>query len=152
MLLIVGFLFMVLIFAFVTVFGGDVGGAFMDLPSAALMVVSLFFFFFVTKSGKILGRYFKTSFKKEHVYSETELASLSTALKNTNKFILTVGGFGFLAGIILSLFYLENKNMLGANVAVSLITVIYSLALSCFVFFPVQVWAENKINLLKDEA
>jgi len=35
---------------------------------------------------------------------------------------------------------------------VSLITMTYSIMISCFIFFPTKTWAENKIAALKDEA
>jgi flagellar motor component MotA len=151
MLLLIGFLFFVFIFA---IMGKLTGAAmlFFDLPSALLIFVLLLFFFFASKSGKILSGYIKKSFKKEYAYTETELTALSVAVKNTIKFILSTGGIGFLAGLIASLFYLESWDRLGPNLAISLITLIYSIAVSFFVFFPTQAWAENKINIMKDPA
>jgi len=151
MLLIIGFLFMLFIFAVISILTGAYR-AFIDLPSALLVLVSLLFFCLVSKSGKIIGNYIKTSFKKEHIYTITELKALSTALKNTSKFILSVGGFGFLSGVIASLMYLDLKDRLGPNLAISLITLMYAITISCFALFPTQAWAENKINMLKDEA
>jgi len=148
MLLIIGFLFMVFIFAVISILAG-VYALFIDMPSLSLILVSLLFFCLVSKSGKIIGNYIKTSFKKNHTYTVTELSALSTALKNTSKFILLVGGFGFLTGVVASLIYLESKDRLGPNLAISLITLLYSITISCFVLFPVQAWAENKINMLK---
>ncbi|GBU28226.1 hypothetical protein R84B8_01784 [Treponema sp. R8-4-B8] len=148
MLLIIGFLFMVFIFAIVSILSG-VGTIFIDLPSALLILVPLIFFFLTSKSGNILGKYIKASFKKEYTYTETELETLSAALKNTIKFILAVGGFGFMTGLIASLAFLGSSDKLGPNLAVSLISLTYSITISCFVFFPVKAWAENKINLLK---
>jgi flagellar motor component MotA len=149
MLLIVGFLFMVFIFTIVSLLTGA-RAAFIDFPSALLIIVTLLFFFFSTKSGKTFGKYIKASFRKEHIYTANELTSLCIAAKNTIKFTLWVGGFGFFAGVIAALFYLDDPNMLGPNLAVSLITFMYSITISCFVFFPVQAWAENKINTLKE--
>ena len=151
MLFIVGFLFMVFIFAVVSMFSG-VSTLFIDLPSASMILVPLLFFFFASKSGKILGKYVKTSFRKEHKYSETELAAFSAAVKNTVKFILVIGVFCFVEGVIVCMTYLDSRDKLGPNLAITLITLMYSIAVSCFVFFPAQVWAENKINILKDEA
>jgi flagellar motor component MotA len=120
-----------------------------DLPSTLLTLVLLFFFLFTSKSGSIMGRYIKSSFNKNHTYTRGELESLSVAIKNTVKFTLASGGFGFLAGVIACLMFLENKNMLGPNLAVSLFTVLYSIVISYFIFFPVQAWAENKIKTLE---
>jgi flagellar motor component MotA len=147
MLLIFGFLFMVFIFAVLGVLTGT-GMMFVDLPSALLILVSLLFFLPVSKSGSILGRYFKASLKKDYAYTKAELADLVTAAKHTGKFIMAVGGFGFVTGIAASLMFLENRAMLGPNLAVSLLTLLYAIAISCFVFLPVQAWAENKLNTL----
>ena len=147
MLLIIGFLFMLLIFAIVGILTGA-PALFIDLPSALLIIVPLFFFFFTSKSGKIINRYIKTSFKKEYSYTQAELETLSVAIKNTIKFILAVGGFGFMSGLIAALAFIENVNSLGPNLAISLITLAYSIVISYFVFFPTQAWAENKIKTL----
>jgi len=151
MLLIIGFLFMCFILAVVSILS-NAGAIFIDMPSAALILVSLIFYWLVSKSGKIIGNYFKTSFKKEYIYAATELAALSTALKSTIKFILATGGFGFMIGLVATLYYLGSPDNLAPNLAVSLITLTYSIMISYFVFFPVQAWAENKIAALKDEA
>ena len=151
MLLIIGFLFMVF---FIAVMGmlTSAWNAYIDMPSILLIIVSLLFFFPSTKSGSIIGRYFKSSFKKDYTYTKTELAALCAAAKNTTKFILAVGGFGFACGILGSLVNLENKNALGPNIALSLLSFVYAITTSFFIFFPVQVWAENKINLLQNDA
>ena len=150
MLLLTGFLFMVFIFAALGILVGS-GLAYMDLPSVLLILMALFFFFFTSKSGSIIGRYFRTSFRKEHTYTRAELASLAAALKNTTRFTLAVGGFGFVFGMLGSLINLENRQMLGPNIAVSLLTLLYAIAIGVFIFFPVQAWAENRINTMKDE-
>ena len=148
MLLIIGFLFLVFIFIGMSALSGIPLVSIIDLPSALFILVPLLFFLFVSKSGSIIGKYIKTSFKKDYGYTETELEKLSTAIKNTSKFILGTGGLGFLVGFIGILMYLENREMLGPNLAVSLIIVFYAVAISFCVFFPAQAWAENKINTL----
>jgi len=153
MLIIIGFLFAVLISVLVsipTAVNTSIGifGALIDPPSALLTLIFLFFFFFTTKSGSIIGKYIKSSFKKNYAYTRTELVSLSTAIKNTIKFILATGGFGFLVGLVFVLMFLGNKEMIGPNVAVSLFTVFYSIIVSYIIFFPVQAWAENKLNAM----
>jgi len=149
MLIIIGFLFSVLVSWFVSLPMGISGTSFIDVPSALLTLVFLFFFFFTSKSGSIISRYIKSSFKKEYNYTRAELVSLSTAIKNTIKFALTTGGFGFLAGAISSL-AVASREKLGPNIAVSLITVFYSIIVSYIIFFPVQAWAENKINAMSE--
>jgi flagellar motor component MotA len=145
MLLIFGFLFMVFILAAVGILS-QMPTFFIDMPSILLIVIPLIFFLLASKSGNIIGRYIVTSFKKGHVYTKAELESLSAAVKNTIKFILAVGGFGFLAGLIACLADVRALERIGPNLAVSLITLTYSITVSFFVFFPLQAWAENKIN------
>ena len=148
MLIIIGFLFSVLISWFVSLPMGISGSSFIDMPSALLTLVFLFFFFLTSKSGSIISRYIRSSFKKNYNYTRTELVSLSTAVKNTIKFTLAAGGFGFLAGLIAVLASLQNKEMLGPNLAISLLTVFYAIIVSYIIFFPVQAWAENKLNAM----
>jgi flagellar motor component MotA len=113
-------------------------------------LVSLFFFLLISKSGNIIGRYIVMSFKKDHTYTKAELEGLSVSVKNTIKFILAVGGFGFLSGLTACLANLGSPERLGPNLAVSLISLTYSIIISFFVFFPLQAWAENKINTTVD--
>jgi len=146
MLLIFGFLVMLFMFFFI----GKLSGmllAFIDVPSVMLIVIPLIFFLFVSRNGNIIAGYFKSSFKKAHVYTRGELMSISAAMKNTVKFTLAVGVFGFIAGLIACLGYLGTPERLGPNLAISLCTLIYSIAASFFVFFPTQAWAETKINI-----
>jgi len=145
MLLIFGLLFMVFIFVVVGLFSGMLL-FFIDLPSASLILLSLFFFLVASKSGRVVGRYIKTSFTKDYPYTKAELEGLSAAIKNTIKLLMATGGFGFFTGIIASLAHLGNKQALGPNLAISLLTVLYAIALSFFVFFPTQAWAENKLK------
>jgi flagellar motor component MotA len=148
MLIIVGFLFSVLLFVLV----GGVSrmlAFFVDIPSALLILLPLIFFLVASKSGTIAGGYITSSFKKGYVYSQRELENIVLVMKRLVRFVLAVGGFGFIAGIIGSLANIGTPERLGPNLAVSLITLVYSVAVSYFVFFPVQVWAENKKALLE---
>jgi hypothetical protein len=148
MLIIIGFLFSVFISVLVSIMSGMYGFLLFDVPSMLLTLVLLLFFLFATKSGSIIGTYIKSSFKKNYAYTRAELVSLSVAIKNTIKFALGTGGFGFLMGVVGMLKNLEDKNMLGPLFALSLLTVLYSIIVSFFIFFPVQAWAENKLNAM----
>jgi flagellar motor component MotA len=147
MLIIIGFLFSIFITVLMSFQMLVYGGYFIDLPSALLIFICLFFFFSTSKSGSIIGRYIKSSFKKNYNYTRTELVSLSAAIKNTIKFTLATGVFGFFTGAIGAL-SVATKEELGPNVAVSLITVFYAIIVSYIIFFPVQAWAENKLNAM----
>ena len=145
MLLIFGFLFMVFIVTAVGIISQTLA-FFIDLPSILVIFIPLFFFLLASKSGNIIGRYIVKSFKKDLTYTRAELECLSASVKNTIKFILAVGGFGFLWGLIASFANLGSPERFGPNFAASLITLTYSIIISFFVFFPLQAWAENKIN------
>lgn len=69
-----------------------------------------------------------------------------TAMKNTIKFTLATGGFGFVAGLMACLVHMQTPGQFAVNLSVSLITLIYSIAIGFFVFFPTKAWAENKIK------
>jgi flagellar motor component MotA len=148
MLIIIGFLFSVFVSVVVSGLGGMGPAVLIDLPSVLLTLIFVFFFLFTSKSGSIIGRYIKSSFKKNYTYTKTELETLSCAIKNTVKFTLATGGFGFLTGLVATLTFLNNRNMLGPNIAISLFTVFYAIIVSYLIFFPVQAWAENKINTM----
>ena len=151
MLLIFGFLFTLCIFAAAGIFSQFLQ-TLINLPSVLLILVPLLFFLITSKSGGILVSYFKASLKKGHIYTRIELAALSVALKNTVKFILAAGGFYFLTFGIICLGYLGTPNRLGPNLAISLTSLTYSIAISFFIFFPAHAWAENKLSALKDDA
>jgi flagellar motor component MotA len=148
MLLIFGFLFTVFVFAVVIIVSGFFH-ALVNFPSALLILVPLIFFLFTSKSGSIIGKYVVTSFKINYKHTRAELEGLYVAIKNTVKFILATGGFSCITFAIVSLGHIGNPERLGPNLAISLTSLIYSIAVSYFVFFPTQAWAENKINILK---
>ena len=134
MLLIFGFLFTVFIFAAVGVLS-QMPTFFIDLPSFLLIIIPLLFFMVTSKSGSVIGKYIVMSFKKEHKYTIAELNGLSISVKNTIKFVLAIGGFGFLFGLIASLAHIGAFECFGPNLAISLITLAYSITVSFFVFF-----------------
>ena len=147
MILIFGFLFMLFFFAVIGVSSGSFAiSMLINLPALLLILIPMVFFLLVTKSGKIIGKYILTSFKKNNTYTKTELEQLSSAIKNTTKFILAAGGFCCIACLVISLGFIGSPEQLGPNLANSLLSFTYSIAISFFVFFPVQAWADNKIN------
>jgi flagellar motor component MotA len=152
MLLIIGFLFMLLfIFAGVGIVSGMALRQIIDLPVALMVIVPLIFFLILSKNGSVIGRDIKTSFTKEHTYTGSELAGLSMAIRNTIKFILGSSGVYFLFGVIAMMMNLMDRQLLGPNMAVALFTLLYSVSISFFVFYPTQAWAENKLNALRGD-
>lgn len=150
MLIFAGFLLMLFMFVFLGAMG-DILLYFIDFPSFLMVFLPLLFFLLISKSGGIICWYIRSSFKKNYEYSKIELESIAVAIKNTIKITLAAGGFGFVAGLItiLAQLRLEMPNLIAPNLAVSLITLIYSIAISFFVFFPTQAWAENKQKTAK---
>jgi len=152
MILFLGFLFMLFFIAVIGVSAGSFAvNMLINLPALLLILIPMLFFLFVSKSGKIIGKYITTSFKKNNTYTKTELEQLSSAIKNTIKFILAAGGFCFIACMVISLGYIGSPEQLGPNLANSLLSFTYAIAIGFFVFFPVQAWAENKLNIIKND-
>jgi len=144
MFLIFGILFTILIFGVLIMFF-HLAPVFINMPSLLFILVFLLFFMFISKSGKVILMYIKTSFKKEYAYTKTELECISLAMKNSIKYTLASGIFGCITFIIVALANLESKEVLGPALAMSLTSIVYSIAISYFIFFPTQVWADNKI-------
>jgi len=152
MILFLGFLFMLFFFAVIGVSAGSFAITMLiNLPALLLILIPMLFFLLVTKSGKIIGKYISTSFKKNNTYTKTELEQLSSAIKNTIKFILAAGGFCFIAFLVISLGYIGSPEQLGPNLANCLLSLTYAIAIGFFVFFPVLAWVENKINTIKND-
>ena len=148
MLLIFGLLFMVFVFSVVGILSQFLQ-TLINLPSVLLILVPLIFFLFISKGGSIIGKYVVASFKRGYTYTREELEGLSLAIKNTVKFVLATGGFNCVTFAIISIGHMGNPERLGPNLAICLTSLIYSIAISYFVFFPTQAWAENKIQILK---
>jgi flagellar motor component MotA len=150
MLIIAGFLFAVLFTAFIGAIDGGLY-RYINIPSLVIILAPLVFFLCVTKSGGIIIGYIKTSLKRNHEYEQSELESIAAAVKNTVKIIHAAGGFGFMLGLIAVLVNLNTPEAFGRSLSVSLIVVLYSIAISFFVFFPLQAWAENRIKSKKNK-
>ncbi|MCL2175962.1 MAG: hypothetical protein FWB73_07955 [Treponema sp.] len=151
MILFLGFLFMIFFFAVIGVSSRAFAiSMLINLPALFLILIPMLFFLLVTKSGKIIGKYISTSFKKNYAYSIIELEQLSSAIKNTIKFILAAGGFCFMAFVVISLGYIGSPEQLGPNLSNCLLSLTYAVVISYFIFFPVQAWAENKLKSFKN--
>ena len=134
-----------------TIFMGFLcGGAvwFVDTVSLVSIILPLVFFSVITKSGKAINTYIKCSFKKDYEYSALELKMIAMSAKNTVKFCNGMGVFGFLIGFIAALAMLSEPHQIGPTIAISLLTLFYAIGISYFIFFPLQIWAENKLILI----
>ncbi|MCL2209314.1 MAG: hypothetical protein FWC19_01565 [Treponema sp.] len=85
-----------------------------------------------------MGRYIVSSFKRNYKYSKNELECLSSAVKNIIKFILAAGGFTFAAFAIVSLGHIGAPEKLGVSLGICLSSLTYAIAISFFIFFPLQ--------------
>lgn len=144
MLLFAGFLFTVIIYVVIGRAAGFLG-IIADRWSLLIFISSLAFILISSKSAGLLGRYIISSFKKNYEYSKNELECLSAAVRSIIKFILATGGFTFIAFLIISLGHIGAPEKLGVSLGICLSSLTYAVAISFFIFFPVQAWAENKI-------
>ena len=143
MILLIGLLFLVL-FTFLIAAASGMVYMLLDIPSFMIILVPLIFFLVITKSGKTITNYIKSSFKKNYEYSIAELESISMAAKHSAKITLATGFFGFIIGIIGMLMRLDDPQTIGPMLAVGLLTMLYSIGVGFFVMFPLYVWAENR--------
>ena len=145
MILFAGILFTILYTALIAVIGGELVWYF-DLASLTFVLVPLVFFLLITKYGKSLFGYIKSSLKKNYSYSEDELRNIASAAKSATKVTLTAGWFSFLIGLIIVLRTIDVPQMTGAYLSVMIISLLYSAGIGYFVLFPLQAWAEYKLS------
>jgi flagellar motor component MotA len=117
-----------------------------SLAILLMMFVFLSFFLYVTKSGKVLIQYIRAGFVKNYNYSITELKNIAAVIKNLIKITHAAGGIGVVIGFITFLYNYDGISKMGPPLAIISFSLLYSIALSYFVFFPVRVWAEGKIG------
>lgn len=145
MIMLLGFLFMILTLCLSGV-GMPTLLDFIDMVSLTLIVVPLIFFMAVTKTHRSVIHYFKCSFKKNYNFSGYELECLSRDLGAVIRYILALGVFGFITGLICLLASLSDPSVIGPSLAVSLISELYSVMIAFFIFYPVKIWAECKLR------
>jgi len=144
MIIFKGTLFMILLFIVSGLVSG-MGVFFIDIIFIVFILVSLAVFMWLSASGKVITQYIKTSLQKDHSYSTTELNKIATACKSTIRFTIGLGFIWFMFGIVQTLGNIGTPEVIGITVAMSLISLLYSLAISFLVFCPLQAWAENGI-------
>ena len=143
MILLIGLLFLVVFTLLIGAFSGTVY-MFLDLASIIIVLVPLIFFLVITKSGKTITGYIKSSFMKNYEYSKAELESISMVARHSVKITIATGCFGFIIGIIGMLMQLDDPQKIGPMLAVGLLTMLYSIGVGFFVMYPLCVWAENR--------
>ena len=145
MILFTGVLFTILYIAFVAVIGGELAW-YIDFASLVFILAPLVYFLFITKSGKSICGYIKSSFTRNYTYVKWELDNIASAAKNAIKVTLAAGGVSFLIGLMMILRRLDDPKTLGVYLSIMFVSLLYSVGIGFFVFFPLQAWAENKIK------
>jgi flagellar motor component MotA len=122
-------------------------GAFIDLPS--LMIILVFSISMLMASGLLpdLMRGFKLMGKKVNTYSSLELKKTEIAAGLMIKLLLLSGLLGSLIGSIAMLAGLSDISLLGKNLAVALLTLLYALLL-VFILLPVRAKVRAVIQTL----
>ena len=143
MILFIGLLFTIIYTAFFGIIDGNLAW-YIDVGSLLLVLTPPVFLLIITKDGKAICRYIKSSFKKNSTYNKCELDIIARAAKNAMKIILAAGGFSFLSGLTLMLRNLDDPQMLGPYLSVMIVSLLYSIGLAYFTFFPLKAWAEKK--------
>lgn len=156
MLILAGSLFSFFMFLLFAVICGlpDIASGifcFIDYVSFFMIIVPVLFFLIATNSGGIITGYIRSSFTKDYEYGKAELENIAAVAKNTIKVTLAAGVFSFIAGLIYCLAWMDFEDPallshIARYVAVSLISPLYAVMIGFFVFFPLRVWAENKIK------
>jgi flagellar motor component MotA len=128
-----------------------------NIASLLCVLVPLLLFLILTNNGRIIKIYIMSSMKKEHRFDKDELQTIAGAAKSTGRFALGTGAFFCLANILTMLSYMNFEDEFGASrlvydIAMTLISLLYAIAIAFFIFYPLQVWAENKLReLTKDD-
>lgn len=151
MIILAGLLFTLLFFAVMGAWCQLDFYRLVDIESLLIIAVPLLLFLAITKSGKTICRYIKSSFIKDYDFSKFELVSIKIAAKNGSIFTLAVGLLGFFWGLnsILSHLYFDESGWLGvmmSSIQMNFLVIIYSIAIVAFVLFPLKTWADNKAN------
>ncbi len=123
---------------------------FLDIPS--LIIILLFDSMMLISAG--LTRDFNNAFRmafangKEKGLSEIKRAIEAVVL--VRKTTLTAGGFGMIFGLIMVIGQLANLELLGPNLAVASLTLLYALAIE-LVLLPLESRLKMKLqSLLQD--
>lgn len=123
-------------------------GAFIDLPS--IIIILVFSISMLMASGLLrdLIRGFKIMGKTENTYTVLELQKTEIAVGLAIKLLLLSGVLGSLIGVIAMLSGLSDLSLIGKNLAVALLTMLYALLL-VFILLPVRARVKAIIQTLE---
>lgn len=124
--------------------------SFIDLPS--ILIILSFSIPMLMASGlhSDFIRAFKIMGKRVNIWSMIELKRTEIALRLAIKLIIASGTLGSIIGIISIFLSVSNIIHLGQNLAVSLLTVLYSI-LIVFILLPVQAKVKSMIVTMDKE-
>ena len=123
---------------------------FVDLPS--MLIILAFSLPMLMASGLFPDfiRAFKIMGRKVNVWSMIELNRTEIALRLAIKLLLSSGLLGCIIGIVSMLSTTGGMRNLGPNIAVSLLTVLYSI-LIVFILLPLQAKVKSMILTMEKE-
>lgn len=132
----VGFVIFIVFLVASTLMSGSLA-SFIDLPS--MLIILSFNIPMLMASGLISDfiRAFKIMGKRVNTWSMIELNRTETALRLVIKLLLLSGLLGSIIGIISILANSSSIDMIGPNLAVSFLTLLYSVII-VFILFPIQ--------------
>jgi len=143
MKLLIGFLSLLSFFAYNCVQLNIEVASLISLYSLLVIIFACLLYLFISGNNRIFFGYLKKDFRKKPVYEKIELDNISSALGGLIKVSLGTGALVFIFCLISILYRLDDPASIGPNLAVSLLTVIYSISISLFVFFPTKAWADK---------
>ena len=148
MILFAGMLPFALLIAFMAfLVGTEILWILVDIPSLVVILLPLVYYLIVSKGHKVLGSYIKNSFKKDYIYNAYELKAISNVAKGSTKVIMTMSYLNIVFALIIVLTNVDDPSFIGVALAVMLISLFYALGISYLMFFPLQSWAENKLDM-----
>lgn len=116
----------------------------------ALLTLLLLFLIF-TNSGRIFSSYIRHSVQRGYQFTRDELQGIIYASRYTGRFTMGCGIVFFLCRCLWALACLNFEDEGGAftltrNIIAAILPLTYALTIAFFIFYPLQVWAENKLN------
>ena len=145
----VGLILFIVFLVFSTMLSGSLA-SFIDLPS--ILIILSFSVPILMASGLFSDfiRGFKIMGKKVNIWSIIELSKTELALRLAIKLLLFSGLLGSIIGIISILANSSSIDMIGPNLAVASLTLLYSV-LIVFILFPVQAKVKAMILTMDKE-
>jgi flagellar motor component MotA len=124
--------------------GGGRINVFLDIPSFLIIGILPFLFVSILYGFKEMGLAFSTAF--ENNADKEQLKKAINIFKIWGKTIWITSLIAILIGVMLMLVFLEDKNAIGPNLAVALISVLYAALLYVLIIIPFTVFLKNQLK------